>query len=151
MADDFTMSSAELLDLLAEFPEDSELVKASGRTYRVVEVPAGEERKIVLLSAIRLDEYGLFEAVELPDDAILIDEFVDWTHDRKIAARNAREIAIMRCERRGADYDPDMSGLNEPLRAILDSIELKKKRENISGAKSLIRGGLFKMKGGEHN
>lgn len=148
LADDFTMSSRELLALIEEFPDDSALVKASARTYRVADVNGS----FVIFSAVRLDENGLYEPVELPDDAKLVKEFVDWTHDQKIAARHARELAIFRCESRGSDYEPDLAGLKEPLRQILDEIVQRKKNENIEGGKSLIRGGLFgKKKGGDQD
>lgn len=145
LRDDFTMSSRELLALIEEFPEDSELVKASSRTYRVAEV----DGKLMLFAAVKLDERGLMERVELPEGAKLIAEFVDWTHDRKIAARQTRELAIMRMEQSNGDYDVDMSGLDEPLRVILDDIEKRKKAENVRGARSLFRQRVLGQKGGD--
>lgn len=140
------MSSADLLALIQEFPEESELVKSCARTYRV----ADQDGAYTVYSAVKLDGDGLFEPVEIPEGAKVIAEFLDWTHDQKIAARHARELAVFRCESRGGDYEPDLTGLKEPLRQILDGIVRRNKNENIEGGKSLIRGGLFgKKKGGD--
>ena len=140
LADDFTMSSSELLALISEFPEDSELVKASARTFRVAEMKIDGHSKLVLFAAAKLDARGLFEAVELPEDATLVAEFVDWTHEHKIAARHAAEMAIFRMEQHpSGGYDVDLTGITEPLQSVMDKWAETREAENLSGARAVFR------------
>lgn len=141
LADDPSMSSRELLGLIEGLPEDSDFKKARDRTFRVAE----RDGKLMLYPAVVIDTDGITHPVELPADAELITQFVDWTHDRKIAARNARETAALRMELRhaGQGYDVDFSGLTEPLHQIVADRQQQAVAENHRGAKSAVRRGLF--------
>lgn len=138
---DFTMSSRELLELLAELPETSTFKEASERTLRVVEYRGDDEElkgKLLLMPAIGRP----------PTDVEVIDEYVDWTFDRKLQARNVRELASLRAD--GHDYQPDLTGLIEPLEAILGARRQQAKSNLVAQAKSQIHSGLYGYeKGGE--
>lgn len=97
------MSSRELLALLTDLPESSTFRERAERTHRLVEVD-GQLRLYSVLA-------------DLPPGAVIEAEFVDWTYDRKIAARTALEIALSRADRGGEH--PSREGLDEPLVAAL--------------------------------
>ncbi|TDH57551.1 hypothetical protein E2F47_01930 [Mycobacterium eburneum] len=105
------MSSRELLALVEEFPETSTFKEARDRTFRLVE---------------RDGKLGLFTGDgKLPQGAQVIARYVDWTDERKMAGRAVQELAAMRADGRG--YQPDFTGLREPLTEIL--LERKRKQE----------------------
>lgn len=128
------MSSRELLELVEEFPETSKFKEARDRTYRLVEYKGPDPKlkgKLLITAA-----HG-----PLLPDTVLVAEYVDWTLDRKIAARIAREIAAMRAD--GRDYQPDFTGLVEPLEAILRAREAKAKADRRAAVKARIRADLY--------
>lgn len=128
------MSSRELLELLDGLPETSRFKEAVERMLRVVEYRGDDPKlkgKLLLMPAIGRP----------PADVTLVDEYVDWTFDRKLQARNVRELASLRAD--GHDYRPDMTGLVEPLEAILARREHKAKTERIARAQSQIHAGLY--------
>lgn len=135
------MSSRELLALIDELPESSKFKEASERTRRIVE----RDGKLFELAATVKTTDGLLFPVELPDNAVLVAEYVDWTHDRKLLARQARELAAFRMEARppGQGYDVDFGGLTEPRQAILADRAQRAHAENLRGAKNVIRSALF--------
>lgn len=67
--------------------------------------------------------------------------FTDWTLDRKIVARIAREIASSRADHTGDA--PDLNGLREPLQQILMDREAAQRAQARTGAQSVIRAALF--------
>ncbi|ORV92803.1 hypothetical protein AWC11_07315 [Mycobacterium interjectum] len=128
------MSSRELLELLDGLPETSKFKEASERTLRVVEYQGDNAQlkgKLLLMPAIG----------RAPTDVELIAEYVDWTFDRKLQARNVRELASLRAD--GHDYRPDLTGLLEPLEAILADRLRKAKADRIARAQSQIHAGLY--------
>jgi hypothetical protein len=126
------MTSRELLVLLRELPDDSKWKERIERTYRVVEKLEGPNKgQLFLRPALGEPEPG----VEV------IAEYVDWPFDRKLLARNTSEIASMRAD--GRDYDPDMTGLIEPLRKILDDHESQREARRVSRARRHIDAGLL--------
>lgn len=121
------MSSRQLLGLIAELPEHSTYHAAAHRTLRLCTDPDGGVH--------------LFGGTgKLPDWAIPESTFVDWTLDRKIQARTAREIASSRADHTGDP--PDLTGLREPLHQILMSREVAQRARVRTGAQSVIRAGL---------
>jgi hypothetical protein len=127
-----TMSSRELLVLLAGLPDTSRFKERTERTFRVVERLEGKDKgKLFLRPALGKPEPG----VEV------IAEYVDWPFDRKLLARNTSEIASMRAD--GRDYDPDITGLIEPLRKILDDHENQREATRIARARKHIDAGLI--------
>lgn len=127
------MSSRELLALLSGLPEVSKFKEASQRWFRLVEyVGPGE---------LRGKLFRIPGAGRLPRDTELIAEYVDWTHEQKVAARNARELASMRAD--GRDYQPDLTGLIEPLQAILSERRLRADDKMRERAQSRIHAGLY--------
>jgi hypothetical protein len=127
------MSSRELLVLLDGLPDASKFKEASERTFRVVEHIAGDHKgQLSLLRAIGA----------APDGVEVIAEYVDWTHDRKLLARNTTEIASMRAD--GRDYQPDLTGLIEPLTQIVAAREQKAEEEFAARAGGFIRNSLHR-------
>ena len=122
------MWSRELLVLLEELPEESSFKQARDLTMRLVE----HEEKLLLFHA-----HGA-----LPDGAKLIAEFVDWTFERKLLARNTRELVALRGDLDN-QLDTDLNNLLEPLDALLVARERQKQVENVQGAKRAIRAGLY--------
>lgn len=122
------MSSRQLLGLIAEFPEDSQYRRRAERTYRLCVDPDGGRH--------------LFGAVgQLPEWASVLETFVDWTFDRKIAARTARELAALRADNTGEA--PDSGALTEPLQQILARLDYEARSTRRAGVTSVIRAGLF--------
>lgn len=122
------MSSRQLLGLIAELPESSTYRAAADRTMRLCTDPD--------------DGVHLFGAAgQLPQWATPISTFTDWTLDRKIQARIAREIASSRADHTGDA--PDLTGLREPLQQILMNREADQRTKARTGAQSVIRAGLF--------
>ena len=154
------MSSRELLALIEEFPETSRYKEAAERTFRVAEYRGAGEHKGKLLQfagARPLEPVSIPKAnadgstwVIRPDDLEVVAYFVDWTYDRKLAARQTAEFAALRMELRkpGEGYEVDFTGLMEPLQQVLADRQKRAAAANIAGAKSVIRRGLF-GKGGE--
>lgn len=127
-----TMSSRELLVLLNGMPSESKWKERTERTYRVVEHLEGPDKgKLFLQPALGKPE----------PDVEIIAEFVDWPFDRKLLARNTSEIASMRAD--GRDYEPDMTGLIEPLSKILADHENQREAKRIARARKHIDAGLF--------
>lgn len=122
------MSSRQLLGLIAEFPEHSKYREAAERTIRVVEDPDG---------GVHL--FG--SAGALPEWATEVASYVDWTYDRKIAARLVCEVAAMRADTTGDA--PDFTGLREPLKQLLIDREHASRARVRAGASGVIRAGLY--------
>lgn len=126
------MSSRELLVLLRELPETSRFKEATQRTFRVVEAVRGDHKgKLFLTPALG----------RMGPDVKLVAEFVDWTYDRKLLARNTRELAALRND--GRDSQPDFTGLLEPLQQILADRAKRKRDEMRARGESFIRSGLY--------
>lgn len=68
---------------------------------------------------------------------MLVAEFVDWTHDRKIAARTAQELACLRADGRG--YEPSVDGLNEPLAVALRERIRRRNEQHRERARTSVR------------
>lgn len=129
-----TMSSRELLALLCDLPETSAFRERSERTHRLVEVDVDGRKELRLYSVLS----------ELPAGAVIEAEFVDWTHDRKIAARTALEIALSRADR-GAE-PPSREGLDEPLVEALRRRAERKQSQIRDGHRSLVRDAINRGK-----
>lgn len=127
------MSSRELLELLDGLPETSKFKEASQRCFRLVEYQGLDENygKLYLIPA----------AGRPPSDVTVLHEYVDWTAERKLLARNTRELASMRAD--GRDYRPDLTGLIEPLHALLAERESQAKDKLRSRAQQHIHSGLY--------
>lgn len=130
------MSSAELLELLDELPETSKFKEASERTLRVLEY----DGQLVLTPALG----------DPPEDAVVVAEFVDWTHDRKILARNTKEIVALRVDMRLPQhaYTPDFTGLQEPIEAILAARKRAAQAALKTQGQSQIHAGLYGFESG---
>ncbi|GAB5002427.1 MULTISPECIES: hypothetical protein [Mycobacterium] len=128
------MSSRELLELLAELPETSRFKEAAERTFRVVEYrgPDPNLKDQLLL----IPGYG-----KLPKDVAVVGEYVDWTLDRKIAARNVRELVMLRND--GRDTTPDLAGLYEPLHEVLAQRERQKRADLVAKARAHVHRGAY--------
>lgn len=128
------MSSRELLELLDGLPESSRFKEASERTFRVVEYrgPDPDLKDALLL----MPGYG-----KPPKDVAVVAEYVDWTLDRKIAARNVRELVMLRND--GRDTTPDLAGLYEPLEEVLAQRERQKRADLVAKARSHIHQGAY--------
>lgn len=128
------MSSRELLELLAGLPETSTFKEASERTFRVVEYrgpdPALKDQLLLMPG------YG-----KPPKDVAVVAEYVDWTLDRKIAARNVRELVMLRNDGRGTT--PDLAGLYEPLEEVLAQRERQKRADLVAKARSHVHQGVY--------
>ncbi|UVO12809.1 hypothetical protein NM962_01170 [Mycobacterium sp. SVM_VP21] len=124
------MSSRELLSLLSDLPEDSTFRERAERTHRLVEVD-GQLRLYSVLA-------------ELPPNAVIEAEFIDWTYDRKIAARTALEIALSRADRGGEH--PSRDGLDEPLVEALRRRAERKQTQIRDGHRSLVRDAINRGK-----
>lgn len=131
------MSSRELLVLLRELPEVSRFKEASERTFRVVEYQGENDgdKGLVKGAIYRLPAMGW-----PPSDVEVIAEYVDWTYDRKLLARNTREVANARAD--GHDYSPDMTGLIEPLDAIVAAHQNSKRASIVAKGRAHIFAGL---------
>lgn len=128
------MSSRELLELLDGLPETSKFKEASERTFRVVEYRGPDPE---LAGALFLTPgYG-----KPPKDVAMVAEYVDWTLDRKIAARTVRELVMMRND--GRDTTPDLTGLYEPLHEVLAQRERSKRAELAAKARAHVRKGIY--------
>jgi hypothetical protein len=123
---DFTMSSRELLVLLDELPETSAFGEAT-RTFHVVE----HKGQLLRIRA----------AGRPPKDVKVVATYVDWTFDRKLLARNTRETALARADGRG--YQPDLTGLMEPLEMIRAQRVAEAKNRLRVDAQSRIHAGLY--------
>lgn len=121
------MSSRELLALIEEFPESSTFMQARDRGRRLVE----HDDKLYLFGA----------QGRVPDDGLLIASYVDWTDERKLIGRAIQEIAAMRAD--GNGYQPDFTGLRDPLSQILMDREVKKRSEVVEAARKSIRDELY--------
>lgn len=121
------MSSRELLVLLDGLPDTAKYKESTERTFRVVQDDKGQ---LFMHPAIGPP----------PKDMVVITEYVDWTHDRKLLARNTSEIASMRAD--GRDYQPDLTGLIEPLTQILDDRQREEQYRFTTRAENFIRDGL---------
>ncbi|MCV7232761.1 MULTISPECIES: hypothetical protein [Mycobacterium] len=124
------MSSRELLALLDELPETSKFKEASERTFRLVEEISGKQRLLLIPAAGRP-----------PKDVKVVATYVDWTFDRKLLARNTRELASLRADRGGPQ--PNIAELLEPLDAILLERKAKAEEQLRERAKSHIHSGLY--------
>lgn len=125
-----TMSSRELLTLLDGLPDDSKFKEASERTFWIVEYQGDDpDLKGKLLEIRALGR-------KPPSDTELVATFVDWTYDRKLAARTVRELIAARG---GADF----SNLTEPRDAIVAARQAQKDSERLEQAKSRIHAGLY--------
>lgn len=130
------MSSRELLELLEGLPETSRYKEALERTYRVVRY-CGDDPE---LKAKHGDNNLLMPAVgKPPTDVTVLAEFVDWTFDRKIAARTVRELIAAR----GQD---DFSNLEEPLTETLASIEAQEKSDKAALVRNRLMGSAFGLR-----
>jgi hypothetical protein len=130
------MSSRELLALIEELPEKSKFREIYERTFRLVE--HGGKLK-------------LFPAVgRIPDDAVMVARYVDWTHEHKVQARMVQELAYLRVVN-GDKLEPDMTGLLAPLEEILRRRAAERKANQLATVKSTIRAGLYARvpKGGD--
>lgn len=128
------MSSRELLELLAELPETSRFKEASERTFRVVEYRGDDPKlkdKLLLTPG-----YG-----KPPKGVEVVAEFVDWTREQKVAARNVRELVMLRND--GRDTTPDLTGLLEPLHEVLAARERRQRDDRLAKARSHIDKGLY--------
>ncbi|OIN79768.1 hypothetical protein [Mycobacterium malmoense] len=127
------MSSRELLTLLNEFPETSTFKEATERTFWVAEYLGDGQHKGKLL---KLRAIG-----RPPPDVKVIATYIDWTHDRKLLARNTIELASLRAD--GHNYQPDLTGLIEPLQAILAERRNHAASELAERGKNHILAGLY--------
>lgn len=128
------MSSRELLELLDGLPETSKFKEASERTFRVVEYRGDDPE---LKDALFLTPgYG-----NPPKDVVVVAEYVDWTLDRKIAARNVRELVMLRND--GRDTTPDLAGLYEPLHEALAQRERQKRADLVAKARAHVHKGIY--------
>ncbi|MCA2275507.1 hypothetical protein JF780_05810 [Mycobacterium intracellulare] len=128
------MSSRELLELLDGLPETSRFKEASERTFRVVEYSGDDE---ALKGSLFLTPgYG-----KPPKDVAVVAEYVDWTLDRKIAARTVRELVMLRND--GRDTTPDLAGLYEPLDEVLAARERNKFAALAERARAHVRKGIY--------
>lgn len=128
------MSSRELLELLAGLPETSRFKEASERTFRVVEYRGEDpelEGKLLLMPG-----YG-----KPPKDVEVLAEYVDWTYEQKLAARNVRELVMLRNDGRGTT--PDLAGLYEPLQEVLAQRQRQKRTRQVARARAHIDSGLY--------
>lgn len=128
------MSSRELLELLAELPETSRFKEASERTFRVVEYKGDDPKlkdKLLLMPG-----YG-----RAPKDVAVVAEYVDWTYEQKLAARNVRELVMLRND--GRDTTPDLTGLLEPLHEVLAARQRRQRDDRLAQARSHIDKGLY--------
>lgn len=132
---DFTLSSRELLVLLAELPESSKFKEASERGRRIVEY-VGDDPDLEKGSLLLMPGYG-----RLPADVKVIEEYVDWTLDRKLAARQLREMIAARSYAEG--FTADYTHLEEPLRETMMARERKKRSDLIAKAREHARRGLY--------
>lgn len=132
---DFTLSSRELLVLLDEFPETSKFKETLERGRRIVEYigynPSMEQGSLLLKPA-----YG-----RLPQDVRVVAEYVDWTLDQRLAARQVREQIAARSYAEG--FTADYTHLEEPLREFLNARERNKKSDLIAKARAHARRGLY--------
>jgi hypothetical protein len=134
------MSSRELLVLVHGLPDTSKYKEAAQRTLRVVLYCGEGEHKGKLF---------LTPAIGKPSrDVVTIAEYIDWTFEQKLLARNAREVASMRND--GRDTQPDLTGLIEPLQQILLDRERRIEEQKRTGVQRHIHAGLYATtKGGE--
>ena len=124
------MSSGELLDLLDELPEDSKFKEAAERTFWVVEYQGDDadlKGKLLQIAAI---------GRKPPSDTKLVATYVDWTYDRKLAARTVRELIALRG---GGDF----SNLTEPVEAIMADRQARKDAARVDLGRSQIHSGLY--------
>ncbi|KLO31898.1 hypothetical protein ABW16_01735 [Mycolicibacter heraklionensis] len=128
------MSSRELLALLSDLPETSSFRERVERTHRLVEVIEDGQSSLRLYSVL----------TPLPDGAVVEAEFVDWTYDRKIAARTALEVALSRADRGGEP--PSRDGLDEPLVEALRRREQRKQAEIRDRYRSSVRDAINRGK-----
>jgi hypothetical protein len=124
---DFTMSSRELLVLLDELPDESRFREAAERTFHVAE----HKGQLLRVRA----------AGRPPTDVKIVATYTDWTFDRKLLARNTRELAAMRADHRSDA--PDLSALVEPLDQILAERAAKERAELKADGQSRIHAGLY--------
>ena len=137
---DFTMSSRELLVLLDGLPETSKFKEASERTFWLAEFTGEGELKGKLLQVLAVGDP--------PTDVKVITTYVDWTFDRKLLARNAREVATQRAD--GNGYYPDLTGLTEPTQEVLQAHQQAQDDKMRDRMADHIRAGLYgNTKGGE--
>jgi hypothetical protein len=123
------MSSRELLVLLDGLPETSNFKAAAERAYRVVAYRGDKpelQGKQLLMRAVG----------RAPKDVEVVAEYVDWTYDRKLLARNTREQVALR-------GDGDFRGLIEPLQEILADLQQKTVDERIAKGRAHIEAGLY--------
>jgi hypothetical protein len=125
-----SLSSRELLVLLAGLPDVSKYKEASERTYRVVEYTGEGELKgkLILTPAI---------GPQLPETE-LVEEFVDWTFDQKLMARTVRELCV-------ANGYTDFSGVTEPLTLVQQKHAANKAAKLQAKAENFIHAGLYGM------
>jgi len=132
---DFTLSSRELLVLLDELPDTSKFKEKLERGRRLVEYigydPSIEQGSLILMPA-----HG-----RLPQDVRVVEEYVDWTLDRKLAARNVRELIAARSYAEG--FKADFTHLEEPLRELLNAREHNKRSGLLAKAREHARRGLY--------
>jgi hypothetical protein len=121
--------------LLDDLPEASRFKEATERTFRVVEYQ-GDDEELPKGTLLKLQAIG-----PPPKDVEVIAEYVDWTHERKLLARNALETACARAD--GRNYQPDVEGLIEPLTAILLEREQRARSEFQERGQTHILSGLF--------
>lgn len=125
------MDSAELLILLEELPETSKFKEASERTFWLAEGTAGEIKGKLLKVLAR---------GKPPTDVRVITTFIDWTFDRKLLARNTRELASMRADHGVA---LDLAGLMEPTQEVLQAHLQAQDDQMVDGMENFINTGLY--------
>ncbi|UXA09613.1 hypothetical protein KXD96_28020 (plasmid) [Mycobacterium sp. SMC-2] len=128
------MSSRELLELLDGLPEASKFKEASERTFRVAEYRG--ERTDLKGKLLQMPAVG-----PAPKDVVVVAEYVDWTYDRKLAARNVRELVALRNDGRGSQVD--FAGLLEPLDMVLLERQRKAEAEIQARGQQHILAGLY--------
>jgi hypothetical protein len=156
------MSSRELLELLEGLPDSSTFKVAVERTFQVVEITAEGPHQDTLcqvplgmrLMEITAGEHkGKLWAAPIgqrlsdvrPIPCQLVAEYVDWTYDQKLLARNVRELASMRAD--GQGYVPDFTGVTEPLKLILQEHQRSADQRMVNRFEGRIKAGLYGKEG----
>lgn len=126
--------------MLNEFPEHSKFKERLERGRRVVEY-IGYDPEIEQGSLFLKPAYG-----RLPQDVRVVEEYVDWTLDRKLLARQVRELIAARSHAEG--FTPDFTHIEEPIQEFMAARERQKKSELVAAARAHVRRGAFAHEGG---